>query len=316
MANDAIKISQLGIVTTLSSNDRVVVLTNPASSAQTQTISLANFANSLVANAFPIANSTQLGVIKVGSGLSIAANGVLTAPMPVANTSSYGVIKVGNNLSINATGYLSAGFSNGESISVNNFTITGTMTANSSNGAAGYVLTSNGTVPYWSATANNTSFVGTVSAANVVSNNQLSSNLANYQTTAGLSANIAAYLPTYTGIVNSASYTVGSNFIANSTVLTFAPNTFNLGSVSKTANGYVWLPNGVLCQWGTVLANTTTGNATFSIAFPTACQSVNFSVIGSANVAYQFAAPNTTVATIRTSSSTTAISVQYKAIGY
>ena len=165
-------------------------------------------------------------------------------------------------------------------------------------------------------TANNTSFVGTVSAANVVSNNQLSSNLANYQTTAGLSANIAAYLPTYTGIVNGASHTVGSNFIANSTVLTFTPNTFNLGSVSKTANGYVWLPNGVLCQWGTVLANTTTGNTTFPIAFPTACQSVNFSVIGSANVAYQSAAPNTTVATIRTSSTTTAISVQYKAIGY
>ena len=40
-------------------------------------------------------------------------------------------------------------------------------------------------------TANNTNFVGTVSAANVVSNSQLSSNLANYQTTAGLSANVA-----------------------------------------------------------------------------------------------------------------------------
>lgn len=187
-------------------------------------------------------------------------------------------------------------------------------------------------------TANNTTFVGNVTAANVVSNAQLIANLVNYtttasltsnlanyqlisgmssyQTTTGLSANVAAYLPTYTGIVNGASYTVGSNFIANSTVLTFTPNTFNLGSVSKTANGYVWLPNGVLYQWGTVLANTTTGNATFPIAFPTACQSVNFSVIGSANVAYQSAAPNTTVATIRTSSTTTAISVQYKAIGY
>lgn len=40
-------------------------------------------------------------------------------------------------------------------------------------------------------TANNTSFVGSVSAANVVSNSQLSSNLANYQTTAGLTANVA-----------------------------------------------------------------------------------------------------------------------------
>ena len=40
-------------------------------------------------------------------------------------------------------------------------------------------------------TANNTSFVGTTSAANVVSNTQLQSNLANYQTTAGLSSNVA-----------------------------------------------------------------------------------------------------------------------------
>ena len=42
-----------------------------------------------------------------------------------------------------------------------------------------------------SLTANNTSFVGTIAAANVVSNAQLSSNLGNYQTTAGLSGNVA-----------------------------------------------------------------------------------------------------------------------------
>jgi len=85
---------------------------------------------------------------------------------------------------------------------------------------------------------------------------------------------------------------------------------------SKTANGYVFLANGVLHQWGAVLANTTTGNATFSIAFPTACQSVVLSVIGSSNVAYQAASPNTTVATIRTTSTTTGVNVQYQAIGY
>lgn len=52
----------------------------------------------------------------------------------------------------------------------------------SNNGIAANVLT---------LTANNTSFVGTVSAANVVSNAQLSGNLASYQTSAGLSANVA-----------------------------------------------------------------------------------------------------------------------------
>ena len=63
-----------------------------------------------------------------------------------------------------------------------------------------------------SGTANNTNYVGTVAAANVVSNAQLIANLANYQTTAGLSANVAkltANLATYiianTGLVSNSS---------------------------------------------------------------------------------------------------------------
>ena len=102
----------------------------------------------------------------------------------------------------------------------------------------------------------------------------------------------------------------------NSSVRTVNVSTLVASNNSKTANGYVFLANGVLHQWGTVLANTTTGNATFSIAFPTACQSVVLSVIGSSNVAYQAASPNTTVATIRTTSTTTGVNVQYQAIGY
>jgi hypothetical protein len=89
-----------------------------------------------------------------------------------------------------------------------------------------------------------------------------------------------------------------------------------LGTASKAANGYSYLPNGLLMQWGTVLANTTVGNATFPIAFPSACQSVQMSVIGSANIAYHAATQNTTVAQIRTTSPTTTISVEYLAIGY
>jgi hypothetical protein len=42
------------------------------------------------------------------------------------------------------------GFTNGQSISVNNFVMTGAFTANSSNGLSGQVLTSNGTGVYWS----------------------------------------------------------------------------------------------------------------------------------------------------------------------
>ena len=107
MSNDSKRISELDIATTVSANDRVVVLTNPSTSPNVYTISAVNFAKSLSANIFPIANSTTLGVIKIGPGLAIAANGVVSAPLPIANTSSFGVVKVGNNLSINATGYLS-----------------------------------------------------------------------------------------------------------------------------------------------------------------------------------------------------------------
>jgi hypothetical protein len=44
-------------------------------------------------------------------------------------------------------------FTNGQSISVNNFVISGVITANSSNGTAGQVLTSNSTGVYWDAPA-------------------------------------------------------------------------------------------------------------------------------------------------------------------
>jgi hypothetical protein len=61
-------------------------------------------------------------------------------------------------------------------------------------------------------TANNTSFVGSIPAANVVSNAQLSSNLANYQTTAGLSANVATLTANNTSFVGSIS---AANVVSN-----------------------------------------------------------------------------------------------------
>jgi hypothetical protein len=135
MADDSKRVSELGITSTLSSNDRVLVLTNPDSSPNVQTITVNNFAVKL-ANVLPIANSTTLGVIKIGPGLSVAANGVVSAPLPVAsntvtgvvkigaginfdvngiisvagfnyaNATTAGIVKVGNNLSVNATGFM------------------------------------------------------------------------------------------------------------------------------------------------------------------------------------------------------------------
>jgi hypothetical protein len=52
MANNSKRTSQLGIAPTLQSNDRIVVLTNPANTtiANTQTIVLSNFWNAIANN--------------------------------------------------------------------------------------------------------------------------------------------------------------------------------------------------------------------------------------------------------------------------
>ena len=81
MSNDAKRTSELTITTTLSSNDRVVVVTNTAGSLKTQTITAQNLGVSLTQNNIPIANSSQLGIIKIGNTLSIAANGVVDIPI-------------------------------------------------------------------------------------------------------------------------------------------------------------------------------------------------------------------------------------------
>jgi len=82
MANDSKKVSQLTVSTGLSANDRLVVLTNPTTSAQTKTISVRN----LVANSLTTANSSALGVVKIGSGLSALSNGTISVLPEVAGT--------------------------------------------------------------------------------------------------------------------------------------------------------------------------------------------------------------------------------------
>lgn len=63
MANDARRISDLAIANTLSANDRVVILTNPDTSANVKTISANNFANSIIlkyiSNTVPGSNNTS-----------------------------------------------------------------------------------------------------------------------------------------------------------------------------------------------------------------------------------------------------------------
>jgi hypothetical protein len=79
MSNNVKRISQLGVTTTLATTDRVVVLTNPNTTPNTQTITVNNFINATINN-FPVANSSHLGVAKVdGTTIVASANGVLSA---------------------------------------------------------------------------------------------------------------------------------------------------------------------------------------------------------------------------------------------
>jgi len=119
-------------------------------------------------------------------------------------------------------------------------------------------------------TSNNTLYVGSVTAANVVSNSQLSSNLANYQTTAGLSANVAtlaANNASYLGTVPAANYIQNSGAYTISGVHTHSANIVISTSAGIVANGTIGTANQVLTSNGSsVYWSTPTGGASVTIS--------------------------------------------------
>lgn len=174
-------------------------------------------------------------------------------------------------------------------------------------------------------TANNTNFVGSIPAANVVDTSMLTS----YQTTAGLSANVAtltANNSTNLGGVAAASYvqntdsrTLSGNLNFTGANVVVQANTFKIGGASNTgANGSIWLPNGVKLNWGQLTVNTTSV-ADYSNAFPTATLSVTVTPMSTEHVganAIYVSAVNTTAAEIRSASTTTTANAYYLAIGF
>jgi hypothetical protein len=104
-------------------------------------------------------------------------------------------------------------------------------------------------------TANNTSFVGSVSAANVVSNAQLQSNLANYQTTTGLSANVATLTANAAGFLGNSSGTLAnvSSWITGNSATAFTNATAFASNASNLSTGTV-----PTARLGSGTANSTT----------------------------------------------------------
>ena len=80
---------------------------------------------------------------------NVVVNTNLTVNTIIANGSvgSNGNILISNGTSVY---WGNGGFSNGQSISVNNFVITGSFTANGTTGATNQILASNGSAVYWS----------------------------------------------------------------------------------------------------------------------------------------------------------------------
>ena len=157
----------------------------------------------------------------------------------------------------------SAGFTNGQSISVNNFVITGALTANGGNGTSGQVLTSNGSGVYWAPAAagtntaaqytwtNTHTFQNTVTfstanaiilpVGNTASRPTAANGMIRYNTNTGLVEVVAS--STWTGLMSAYS-TVREQFTASNNQTTFTVSGGYLpGQIDVYYNG-VKLRNG------------------------------------------------------------------------
>ena len=133
--------------------------------------------------------------------VTLAGNAVINAGISIIDsTGSQGTS--GQVLASNGSGNVywatvaNSGFTNGQSISVNNFVVTGSITANGSNGVAGYVLHSNGSSAYWeiasNAAAAYSNAVSYIDIAIGTSNTAITSNAATAYTNATIfAANIS-----------------------------------------------------------------------------------------------------------------------------
>jgi len=146
--------ANLNVNTALTSNNASYLNNKPEANLNVNTALTSNNSTYLgnVASSFYIntsASYTITGVhtynanLVIGSTATFSANGTVGTQGQVL-TSNGSTIYWANPYS---------GFSNGQSISVNNFIITGSFTANGAIGSNGQVLTSNGTKVYWSSAA-------------------------------------------------------------------------------------------------------------------------------------------------------------------
>jgi len=150
----------------------------------------------------------------------VVKNGLVVNTSFTANSSQ---VALGANVLVNTS-----------TISVGNSTVNNRITStNITVGNSSVNVSINSTS--FSGTANNTLFVGTVTAANVVSNAQLSANLSNYQTTAGLSANVATLTANNTSFVGSVT---AANVVSNAQLSANLANYVTATNLSNNLANY------------------------------------------------------------------------------
>lgn len=192
-------------------------------------------ANNTVSGNLTIASTGEL-IITNGAG--IYANGGLGTSGQVLTTNGSSVYWAAATSS----------FTNGTSISVNNFTLTGGFTANGSLGTLGQVLTSNASSAYWSNSVNiavyyandslaftGTGVIGTVAG----SNTQVQFNNSGVQAgDAGLTYNTTTDSLTVANNINVASIN-GNNVLTIMESLRANRNLTGGGTITVDASGYV-----------------------------------------------------------------------------
>jgi hypothetical protein len=121
------------------------------------------------------------------------------------------------------------------------------------------------------------------------------------------------------GILANAATTVANTLTVNSllTANVLTVSSINLGTPSIATSGHSRLPNGLLIQWGTVTGVTTTaGTITFPTAFAANPYSVQLQPTHAANGSMiAVTAISISTATVRTTSTATAQTAYYLAIG-
>lgn len=167
--------------------------------------------------------------------------------------------------------------------------------------------------------SNSTSEVTTTSGSILVGNSTVNS-IANSSTI--VVSNSTSSITVSEGTIavgNSTVNTTANSSLVNATSVTVNSNTgLTLGTSDTSANGFTYLPNGLIIQYGSVDANTTVGDITFANVFPTGLYSltVTTNIAGAYDSTYQsiVIASNTSTANVRTAN-VTIKSVSYTAIG-